>query len=334
MASEASETTTEVLRAAIETALRRRDPRATVQRSPTESDRSLWIARWPRLEIMTRGDDGHFGLDALRALAVACGLRVDLCPACNGRGRRAYGRETEDGCDECECSGVVVVDPAEEVERLREREASHAAEMEASRDAAAQAFDDLVARVWRAATGDTHEGPANVEALLAAVSDPREQLREIRRTVIASVRGEEYASTLTSAALDERAASTGEDVACLVARMRTAEAAVVGLRTDNARLDDATRGALNDLARVRGELDAARAALDRAHHAVREHGPRCSHPECDALAPLRCDDCGRRFCDEHDDGLAGHDPGFGPQAHAVGPDDLMAGAAMRAAVAR
>ena len=103
------------------------------------------------------------------------------------------------------------------------------------------------------------------------------------------------------------------------------------LRADNARLDDVARGALDDLARVRAELDAARAALDRAHHAVREHGPRCSHPECDALAPLRCDDCGRRFCDEHDDGLAGHDPGFGPQAHAVGPDDLMAGAAMRAA---
>lgn len=156
--------TTEILRAAIETALRRRDPRATVQRSPTESDRSLWIARWPRSEITTRGDDGYFGLDGLRALAVACGLR-------------------DDGSD-----------PAEEVERLT-------------------------------------------------------------------------------------------------------------------------------------------MALDRAHHAVREHATRCSHPECDALAPLRCDDCGRRFCDEHDDGLAGHDPGFGPQAHAVGPDDLMAGAAMRAAEA-
>ena len=114
-------------------------------------------------------------------------------------------------------------------------------------------------------------------------------------------------------------------------RAKAAESDAERLHTDNARLDDVARGALDDLARVRAELDAARAALDRAHHAVREHGPRCSHPECDALAPLRCDDCGRRFCDEHDDGLAGHDPGFGPQAHAVGPDDLMAGAAMRAA---
>jgi hypothetical protein len=116
-------------------------------------------------------------------------------------------------------------------------------------------------------------------------------------------------------------------------RVEVLLAAVSDLRTDNARLDDVAKSALDDLARVRAELDAMRAALDRAHHAVREHGPRCSHPECDALAPLRCDDCGRRFCDEHDDGLAGHDPGFGPQAHAVGPDDLMAGAAMRAAEA-
>lgn len=34
----------------------------------------------------------------------------------------------------------------------------------------ASAAHDLVGKVWRAATGDTHEGPASVEALLAAVS--------------------------------------------------------------------------------------------------------------------------------------------------------------------
>lgn len=112
---------TESLRAAIEAALRRRDPRATVRRYPTESDRSLWIARWPRSEITTRGDDGYFGLDGLRALAVACGLRVEACPACGGRGRRLYDRETEDGCDKCGCAGVVAVDPTEEVARLTRR---------------------------------------------------------------------------------------------------------------------------------------------------------------------------------------------------------------------
>lgn len=71
-------------------------------------------------------------------------------------------------------------------------------------------------------------------------------------------------------------------------------------------------------------------ALDRAHHAVREYGPRCAHPGCDALAPLRCDDCGARFCDAHDEGGEGHNEIAGDR-HAVGPDDLMAGAAMRAA---
>lgn len=29
------------------------------------------------------------------------------CPACNGRGVRLYGREVEDGCDECEATGYV-----------------------------------------------------------------------------------------------------------------------------------------------------------------------------------------------------------------------------------
>ena len=43
----------------------------------------------------------------------------------------------------------------------------------AARDAATQAFDDLVAQVWTVATGSTHEGPASVDALLNAVLDLR-----------------------------------------------------------------------------------------------------------------------------------------------------------------
>lgn len=104
-----SDNNTDALRAAIEAALRRRDPRATVQRSPTESDRSLWIARWPRLEIVARGDDGYFGLDALRALALACGLRVTV-------------------------EGDRVVDPAEEVERLTQELAEARAALRAAGD--------------------------------------------------------------------------------------------------------------------------------------------------------------------------------------------------------
>lgn len=37
-------------------------------------------------------------------------------------------------------------------------------------DERAQDFDDLVVKLWRAATGDTHEGPASIEALLDAVT--------------------------------------------------------------------------------------------------------------------------------------------------------------------
>ena len=42
-----------------------------------------------------------------------------------------------------------------------------------ARDDAADAYDRLVARVWEAATGDTHEGPASVEVLLDAVRELR-----------------------------------------------------------------------------------------------------------------------------------------------------------------
>lgn len=79
------------------------------------------------------------------------------------------------------------------------------------------------------------------------------------------------------------------------------------------------------------EVERLTAALDRAHHALREYGPRCAHPDCDALAPLRCDDCGARFCDAHDNECGeGHNE-IAVDRHAVGPDDLRAGAALRAA---
>ena len=42
-----------------------------------------------------------------------------------------------------------------------------------ARDDAADAYDVLVRRVWEAVTGDTHEGPANVEVLVEAVAGLR-----------------------------------------------------------------------------------------------------------------------------------------------------------------
>lgn len=46
---------------------------------------------------------------------------------------------------------------------------------------AAAALDRLVARVWRAATGDTHEGPASVDVLLAAVEVLRRERDRLQR---------------------------------------------------------------------------------------------------------------------------------------------------------
>ena len=62
------------------------------------------------------------------------------------------------------------------------------------RDAAAQAFDDLVAQVWRA-TGETHEPPADVAALLRRVT----------------LRGEQLAHAITETATVRRALCDAEE---------------------------------------------------------------------------------------------------------------------------
>ncbi len=56
---------------------------------------------------------------------------------------------------------------AAEVLRLRE-----------ARDDAGDACDVLVRRVWEAATGDTHEGPASVDVLLEAVAGLRTRVEK------------------------------------------------------------------------------------------------------------------------------------------------------------
>lgn len=70
------------------------------------------------------------------------------------------------------------------------------------------------------------------------------------------------------------------DVIRLVAEVRR-------LRTDNVRLDDVARGALDDLARVRAELDEARAHLRSHIH--------CD--SCDRLATRTHPDTARFGCD-------------------------------------
>ncbi len=80
------------------------------------------------------------------------------CTACFGMARRAQPSEL-----------------ADEVRRLR------------GLLAAAQAFDDLVAQVWTAATGSTHEGPASVDALLNTVLDMRNSRDALRYEVSAAL---------------------------------------------------------------------------------------------------------------------------------------------------
>jgi hypothetical protein len=67
-------TTTDSLRSAIIAALKRRDHNANLWQLPTESDRALWSAVCRRVEVTAKGYGENADSDALRALAIACGL--------------------------------------------------------------------------------------------------------------------------------------------------------------------------------------------------------------------------------------------------------------------
>ena len=84
-----TEMTISDLRAAITAALKRRDPEAGLWQAISNDRRATWAATVRRVELVVSAHGPAADLDALRALAAACGLR-------------------DDGSD-----------PAEEVERLR-----------------------------------------------------------------------------------------------------------------------------------------------------------------------------------------------------------------------
>ena len=156
----------ETLRAVIASALVARGSNAHTIDEHGNDDLAL-----PRIAVLTAHASTR--ADALRALALACGLRVETCGACNGRGRHAYGREVEDGCDACECAGIVVVDPAEEVASLD--------------DATRGALDDLArvraernaacAACTEATIGATHEAQQDRDAARRERDDARAALR-------------------------------------------------------------------------------------------------------------------------------------------------------------
>lgn len=110
-----------------------------------------------------------------------------------------------------------------------------------------------------------------VEALDAAAvrlkrenADLRAMLREIRRTVIASVRGEEHAAALTDEEVDAHAASTPVDVGNLVARMRSTENERDALSNFSRNNEVALASAVDQLALLRAQVAALTADRDAA----------------------------------------------------------------------
>ena len=95
-------------------------------------------------------------------------------------------------------------------------------------------------------------------------ADLRAMLREIRRTVIASVRGEEHAASLTDAEIEAHAVSTPVDVGNLVARMRSAEAARDALSSFSRNNEDSLASAVDQLAILRAHVAALTAERDAA----------------------------------------------------------------------
>jgi len=110
-----------------------------------------------------------------------------------------------------------------------------------------------------------------VEAIDAAAmrlrrenADLRAMLREIRRIVIASVRGEEHAATMTDDEVDAHAASTPVDVGNLVARMQSAEAERDALSNFSRNNEVALASAVDQLALLRAQVAALTADRDAA----------------------------------------------------------------------
>lgn len=136
----------EALRVRIEAALRERWPDARVSVRPPMEDRygghdAMVVATWGNVEVLASGEDEQTALgEVAEAVCLDVRERADYLEARRG----------------------ALLD---EIERLqRERDEARESALDRADD-----FDRLVIRVWRAATGDTHEGPASVEALVAAV---------------------------------------------------------------------------------------------------------------------------------------------------------------------
>lgn len=159
----------DTLRAAIETAMRRRDPGVRVSVTPA-AGQTLASVDGNSSALVWGSSMAPTEDEALRRLARGFGLRVETCGSCNGRGRHAYGREVEDGCDACECAGVVVVDPAEEVARLTRR-----LETAVPWEVSSPPTDEELRALFRRWSTGPERYQADCDLLIAAITDLREK---------------------------------------------------------------------------------------------------------------------------------------------------------------
>ena len=301
----------------------------------------------PRIAVITAYAATR--IDALRALALACGLRDDGSdPAADVERltRALHDAARRLGCADYDDVVAAVSDALDDAEK-REREhvdEANALRMERWRltrryDELANGSDAFVTRVWAAATGDTQSGLASAAEIFAAVEVLRRERERLQRACdeglpreridcpacgLAHVEGPRHDDPSidgrTRPHHTHRCYHCGHvwDAGRWSFGVAEGEETAVA-PSDVARLDDAARGALDDLAKVRAELDAARAALC-------QYAPRC---ECGALATrtVGYDDCEpstlRRVCDREACGRGL--PVSGESAHA---------AAVRAAVLR
>ena len=296
MASEATDT----LRAAIIAALKRRGAIDDLDVTPSLT---LLGSRTSTASVVLYGPDGvvidvvaRAGDDAkaLRGVAFACGLREAPCPACDGRGRRAYGREVEDGCDECECAGVVVVDPAEEVERLRAENARLLNAIESQLCDATRERDESIAIERERCAALVREIPACQPGAKATAA--RRWLDDrVAACVRAIVVDDETATCARASVRDamERAKAAEADAA----RAREAYAIdLAGLRDTLRRADDLRVMWRERVADVASERDALRTELDATRAAFRED-LHCD--ECHAVATHETEGRGYVACDAH-----------------------------------
>lgn len=160
-------------------------------------------------------------------------------------------------------------------------EASH---LRAVRDASAQAYDDLVALAWHAATGDEHEGPASVDDLIATLRTMRATARREGAEAMREAAAQEAARNGNEWARRERRCDCGLSFAGLASaesvtatiralplpEVDAGQRDVTAYRAGAAKMREACVDALDAMAHAEG-VDAERFRLTRGEDSAAEH---------------------------------------------------------------